>query len=246
MKKPRRGTAPLALVFALIGSVPACVDEHVSPNVTEGSIDPYLEFAQFLTFGIPDDGGGVVITAVHPDEMGLEYRGAMTVPGTEMLAYRGPLIPSEYLYARAILQGMSTERSSYMVFVRDPERMADRIPPEMEITGVFPVKGGGVVYQGVMPALPSATDEPSVEDVGASSASCSVTDWNNPPAASEYGITGPSTARAREYDDYVKCIIELLDLIKDEVGCVVAMTPVWNPDTKVYDMEAEIVCSTLF
>lgn len=141
MKKPRRGTAPLALVFALTGSVPACVDEHVSPNVTEGSIDPYLEFAQFLTFGIPDDGGGVVITAVHPDEMGLEYRGAMTVPGTEMLAYRGPLIPSEYLYARAILQGMSTERSSYMVFVRDPERMADRIPPEMESRACFRSKG---------------------------------------------------------------------------------------------------------
>lgn len=244
MKKSRRGTVPLALVFALIGSVPACVDEHVSPIVTEASIEPYLEFAQFLTFGIPDDGGGVVITAVHPDEMGLEYRGAMTVPGTEMLAYRGPLIPREYLYARAILQGMSTERSSYMVFVRDPERMADRIPPEMEITGVFPVKGGGVVYQGVMSALPSATDEPSVDHVGASSANCRVSDWKNPPGADEYGLTGPKTARAREYKDYIDCIRGLLDLIKDE-PCVVAKSPVWNPETKVYDMEAVIVCDPL-
>jgi len=244
MKKSRRGAVPLAMVFALIGLVPACVDEHVAPNVTEGSIDPYLEFAQFLTFGIPDDGGGVVITAVHPGEMGLEYRGAMTVPGTEMLAYRGPLIPSEYLYARAILQGMSTERSSYMVFVRDPERMADRIPPEMEITGVFPVKGGGVVYQGVMSALPSATDDPSVDHVGASSALCRVTDWKNPPGAEEYGALGPKTPRAREYKDYIDCIRDLLDLIKDE-PCVVAKSPVWNPETQVYDMEAVIVCDPL-
>ena len=244
VRQSRKGATPLVLVLSLISLLAACSGDYVSENVKEASVDPHLEFAQFLTTGISDDVAGIVITAVHPDEMGLEYQGAMTVPGTEMLAYRGPFIPNGYRFARSLLNGLSTKESSYLVFVRDPERMAEKIPPEEEITGVFPVKGGGMLYQVNRPASGPRADEPSFDNLAAS-ASCYVTDWENPLGDDEFGMLGgPRTARAREYQGYIDCIIDLLDLIKDE-RCVVAKTPVWNSDTEVNDMEAAIVCDPL-
>ena len=206
----------LALVTSSLVVAYACDEEVASPDATPD--DETLELIRFYTEGIPDDG---------------------------MIVYRAGS-RSEVPNGRAIqfaefVTNVAADESKAVVLTHDVATARS-----LGLLGGFPWNDG-MLYRASGHALPGSILATLAiggvaSDAAFSSADCYLSDYKNAPSKWDFIR---NTGRAQEFIAYGNCVDDLARGIEGDGGCVIVTSPVWNPDTEVYDLSSSVVCGGL-
>ena len=204
------------LALALVPAT-ACDDEVASPAT--GTDDETLDRIRFYTEGIPEDG----MLVFGPS-------GRSVVPNGPAIRFAEFVtdIPADEGTTAVLTHDIGTARA-------------------LGLTGGL-AWNDGMLYRAsasmlTAPTLTALAIAGVAADMSASgSGTCYLADYKDTPSTWDYLR---NKGRAPDFIAYGHCVDALARSIEGEEGCVIVTSPVWNPDTEVYDLESYVVCNEL-
>ncbi len=207
--------ATLAALIVLVGTG-ACDDETASPEAGPNEDD--WAMVRFYTEDIPVD--GMVL-----------FRDGARIPAPNAREFR---------FAEFVTD-IPADEDRLAIFTHDID-----LARSFELTGGFPW-GDGMLYRAAGHAPPLASlaiagllpaGFPAFQDDD-EDPTCYLADDTNRPGWFSFLR---QSDRSHEFRDFAECMGDLAETIEGEEQCIVAVQPVWNPETEVYDLHATVVC----